>query len=100
MTELVTSLRLSPIPGNMHGGILRWVENGIPPGHFLTAVLCNDLREACTRADDQNIHLIPEYVSWLYNHAPGQCWGSPERFDAWQKLKAAQRAYAEPEEGQ
>jgi hypothetical protein len=67
----------------MHGAIVRWIEDAIPPGNFLTAVLSNDLCEACGRADDTNQTLLFAYISWLYSQAPGGCWGSPERFQAW-----------------
>ena len=73
------------IPERMRGGITRYLEHGIPPGHFLTAVICNDLREACERADDENKHLLFEYVKFFYCHTPVGCWGSPENFEAWVK---------------
>lgn len=77
------ALENSEIPQYMHHVIINWIEYGTPPGSFLTAVLCNDLREACGRADDTNRHLLFEYVSWLYNNAPADCWGSEENFNIW-----------------
>ena len=74
---------LSNIPERMRGGITRYLEHGIPPGHFLTAVICNDLHEACRCADDENKYLLFDYVMYFYNHAPIGCWGSPDCFDAW-----------------
>ena len=71
------------IPERMHGAIQRYIEQRIGPGDFLMAVLCNDLREACARADDENITLLPVYVAFFYNEAPGACWGSPEKVRAW-----------------
>ena len=71
------------IPERMMGGIMRWIEHGIQPGDFLMAVITNDLCEAVGGADDENIHLIPAYVSYFYNEAPAQCWGSPEKAAAW-----------------
>ena len=73
----------SMLPERMHGGIRRYIESGISPGHFLTAVICNDLREACGRADDENRRLLFEYVSFFYSHAPRNCWGGPEKYNAW-----------------
>lgn len=73
----------SLIPPHMHGAVKRYFEDGIRPGHFLTAVLCNDLREACARADDENKHRLFEYIQFLYMHAPGGSWGSPENFRDW-----------------
>lgn len=52
-------------------------------GGFLRAVLCNDLKEACARADIVNLWILPVYATWLYNEAPAACWGSPSKVDAW-----------------
>lgn len=73
-------------------GLKRYVEEGIPVGGFLSAVISNDLREACGRADDYNLRVIPIYVAWLYNEAPGGCWGSKENMDAWIERHAKARA--------
>jgi hypothetical protein len=82
-----TALAQSAIPRYMHEGLVRWIENHVEPGHFLAAVLSNDLREACVRADENNRRALVEYVIWLHNHAPAECWGSPERYDTWRKHK-------------
>jgi hypothetical protein len=71
------------IPDRMMGGIRRWIEHRVPPGDFLMAVLRNDLQEACGRADDENLRNIPAYVAYLYNEAPRECWGSPEKVAIW-----------------
>ena len=60
-----------------------YIKKGIRPGGFLTAVICNDLMSAVGNADDWNIKIIPEYVKYLYNEAPGNCWGSPEAMQSW-----------------
>ena len=71
------------IPDYMMDGIKRYVEHGINPGSFMTAVLENDLHEAASRADDENINNLPAYVAYLYNEVPTSCWGSPEKVAAW-----------------
>lgn len=71
------------------GAMKRYIENGIPPGHFLTAILSNDLKEACARADDDHRYRLFDIVGWLYNEAPASCWGSPEKFEAWLTSRAA-----------
>lgn len=56
----------------------RYVERGIEPGGFLTAVLENDLMGAMGRADAinrANLHNICRYV---YNELPSHIWGSRE----------------------
>ncbi len=75
------------IPAYMMGGLKRYIEHGIAPGHFLTAVLCNDLCESVSRADDCNAANLPAYIGYLYNEAPAACWGSHEKFRAWLSTK-------------
>lgn len=71
------------IPEYMHGGIVRFYENGIPPGHFLSAVIDNDLKEAFSRADDINSERMKAYVMWFYNCAPGGTWGHAGATEEW-----------------
>lgn len=76
---------LSPslIPPQTLETLKNYIRYRYPPGGFTTAVLENDLKEAVSRADDYNISAIPAIVSWLYNKAPGECWGSPKRVKDW-----------------
>jgi len=64
-------------------GIRRYVDHGIMPGHFVTALLENNLKESVSRADIHTQALIPEYVMHLYNCEPAGCWGSPAKVQAW-----------------
>ncbi len=80
------SLHSAGIPRYMHEGIIEYVENGRPMGSFLTAVFNNDLVTACRHADDTNRHLLFNYVSWLHDHAPVGCYGSPDSTEKWPKL--------------
>lgn len=73
------------IPDYMQEGIDRWVNHGILPGDFLTAVLTNNLFEAVARADEENLHNLPAYVGYFYNEVPGSCWGSIEKVKSWMK---------------
>jgi len=59
-------------------GIERYVHNRIRPGGFMYAVLTNDLRQAVSMADADNINLLPEIVKYLYNEIPFCIWGSVE----------------------
>ena len=69
-------------PHDVHGMKL-YMENGVEPGSFLYAVLCNNLRAACMAADSINIKHLAEIVTWLYNEAPATSWGSPEVVSRW-----------------
>ena len=71
------------VPNHLHDGLRRYVENRIQPGDFLTAVLENDLREACLRADDISGPALHNIVAYLYNYIPMKAWGSPENVHAW-----------------
>lgn len=80
------------IPDYMREGIERWVNHGVPPGHFMQAILKNDLKSACGRADETNKHCLYNYVFFLYNWCPGACWGSPERYQEWFEYHKSLRA--------
>lgn len=71
------------IPDYMQGGLIRYYENRIEPGHFLSAVLRNDLMGAFGRADENNRAALWSYVLWLYNQAPSGSYGSVEAFKGW-----------------
>lgn len=74
---------LHMVPSHMHGAVERYVENGIPPGSFLTAILSNDLSGSFARADNINQRAIPAWVDFMYNYLPGNCHGSPQIVAAW-----------------
>jgi hypothetical protein len=82
-SELLSKLAATPIPEHMCDGLVAYIINGRPVGDFLTAILSNDLKEACSRADNDNQKLLYDYVFFLYNSAPAQCWGGAERYARW-----------------
>ena len=86
-SELVNGMNKYQIPDRMREGILRWIEKGIVPGSFLQCIIENDLKGAIMSADDENTYMISSYVHFLYNHAPGGCWGSKERVQEWKALR-------------
>lgn len=71
------------IPDRMARAIDGYLERGEEPGQFLAAVIRNDLSGACGRADDENLRNLPALVSFLYNYAPSQSWGSAEKMAEW-----------------
>jgi hypothetical protein len=75
----------SKIPDHGRANLQRYIEHGVPPGSFLEAVICNDLKEACMRADDINQRRIFDYVQFLYQYAPSVAWGSIEKYGGWLK---------------
>jgi hypothetical protein len=79
------------VPERLHGGLVRYLVHGMQPGHFLTAVLENDLAEAMGRADESSRASLFALVSFLYNDAPSTAWGSPSKVASWRLAKAEGR---------
>jgi hypothetical protein len=71
----------------MAHGVVRYIEHGVNPGHFLTAIIENNLFEACSRADPENRRHLYEWAHWFYNYAPTGCWGSRAKKEAYQKTR-------------
>ena len=63
--------------------LLFYAQRRVKPGHFLTAVLCNNLVEAINRADEESLKALPHIVRFCKNQLPQCCWGSPQAFAEW-----------------
>ena len=63
------------VPEHLCGGLKRYLVNRIRPGHFLTTVLENNLREAVSRGDENSLAGLKPLIIYLYNHAPSEAWG-------------------------
>ena len=72
----------SHLPATLQQGLLRYLDHGIEPGHFLTAVITNNLFEAVGRADNQSLVALPDIVKFITPHS---CWGSKEKMAKYQK---------------
>lgn len=81
--HLTQRLVQSVVPAGLHDGLIEYIATRRPTGQFLRAVLSNDLKEACGRIDVENRPFLYQIVFFLYNYAPGDCWGSPANVDAW-----------------
>lgn len=71
------------LPEHMREGMKRYIEHGIAPGSFLTAILCNDFMAAASRADQHNLQALGDYAMFLYNEAPAGCHSSESNFKEW-----------------
>ena len=71
------------IPEHMRDGLQLYIDHGIKPGSFMRAILENDLKNAVFLADAVNRNRFSDYIYILHQYAPGRCWGSPEKFEAW-----------------
>lgn len=85
------------LPEHSKAGLDAYVEDGIPPGGFLQAVLSNDLKEAFGRADIENRTHMFEIVNYMYNEMPVRCQGSREIVEAWLKMHDERREKEEQE---
>lgn len=70
-------------PEKFRGGVQRFLEERIAPGHFLRAVLENDLSRAIGYADAESVKLLPILVSFVYNTLPTGAWGDKEKVAKW-----------------
>lgn len=73
----------SMLPEHIREGVKLYIEEGILPGLFLRAVICNNLKESFILADDINIEHLRDIISFFYYEAPYKCWGSPEKMRDW-----------------
>lgn len=73
------------LPEHLHQPIVRYILHRLRPGHFLSAVLANDLMGAVGRAGDGEADQLGRLVQFFYNceAVPGNCWGSPEAVRQW-----------------
>ena len=71
------------VPEHLIDGLALYLVAHIQPGHFLTAVLSNDLREAIGRGDTASIAGLKPLVVYLYNRVPGNAWGNAQNVSDW-----------------
>lgn len=67
-----------------------WHFMGVMPGDFLRGVLSNNLHDAFSRADSENLRALPRIVKFLYNQMPTACHqlsNATSRIWAWQEWK-------------
>ena len=81
----MNNINYTLLPEHIRGGTQRWIEHGVPPGDFLIAVICNQLKQSFMWADDINRFRMFDIVSFFYNEAPSECHGSEERMKKWQE---------------
>lgn len=76
-------------------GLRRYADEGIPTGHFLRAVLENDLYGAALRADDDSQAALCTIVAYVDNEMPRECWGSYAAVVKWLAFANERRLDAE-----
>lgn len=73
----------STMNSDVKASLDRYANEHCPTGGFLQAVLENNLMEAMGRADDFNRVALFDICSYIYNHLPVACHGSPEKVKRW-----------------
>lgn len=71
------------IPERTKAALDEYVFHRRQPGDFLLSVLANNLKGAFQAADDANLSALPAIVSYMHNHMPFQCCGSPGKVQQW-----------------
>lgn len=75
--------KLDTLPEWSRGAMIRYLEYGIDPGHFLRAVLANDLVGSFGQADEDNRREMFAYANFVYNYIPCAACGSRDAVDKW-----------------
>jgi hypothetical protein len=60
-----------------------YLLHGYEPGSCTRAILENDLAAAVANADASSQRILVDIVKYIYNHLPGEAWGSKAKVDAW-----------------
>lgn len=68
-----------------------YVQYGLIPGGFVTAVLSNDLMEAVGRADSENRRDLYEICQYVRDTVPIDGRGSVQKVSSWLKRKSDER---------
>ncbi len=74
------------VPEHLRPGIAMYLDDGIVPGDFLQAVICNDLKEAAFRADQTNYPRLGDLAKFFYWHTPYACQGSQSKMMDWASM--------------
>jgi hypothetical protein len=83
IAHVIEALHRSRVPLHLHDGLTLYFSDGILPGSFLQAVLCNDLKSAVMQADPiaaADLRAVVEFLLW---ECPHQAWGSREAVLNW-----------------
>lgn len=81
----LTDLRIdwSQCPKRFKHALFLYVEDGVPPGHFMEAVLAGDLYGAVQRGNEDSLAELTPLVRFIYNQVPGLAWGCYNRIADW-----------------
>ena len=89
--KAIDEMKAYSIPPTTAEGLIRYIEKGVPCGHFLDAVIRNNLYGAVSHADLRNRAALAGIVQWLTNHAPCGCWGHDAAPANWRNVLASDK---------
>lgn len=96
MAAVITKeLICESIDPTMFEGVEDYINEGVMPGRFLTELFSNHLTGAFAQADINNRKCMFLWATFLHNHVPAPCWGSPEKMKAW-KAERQNRPLTDP----
>lgn len=81
--EITSANDYDQLPRHLVENLHRYVREGRSLGHFLTAILENDLGKAVQHADGTNQKLLAVWARYVFNRIPADCHGSKEKVQAW-----------------
>ena len=79
--EVDMKYRMAPV--HILNDIDDYARNHNPKGHFVTAVLENDLMAAFFHADSESMAGMRDILLYVHWEIPGSCHSSPKRVAAW-----------------
>ena len=73
------------IPKHTQIALEDYLVYGMRPGRFLYSVLSDNLGDAVSSADSQNLDALTEIVRFIMNEFPTEAWGSSNKVNAYVK---------------
>lgn len=73
----------SPVHPFIWERLVAYGRNQCEVGHFLTAVLRNDFKDAIARADESNLAGIHAIMLFVVNELPSACQGNSTKVNIW-----------------
>jgi hypothetical protein len=82
-TRFTRESNWSLIPQELHGPFQRYIDDGLPPGAFVTSILVGDLFGAVNTANETMRPFIGAAAQFVLLYAPGDSFGTATRVQRW-----------------
>lgn len=86
---IIDQPRYEKLPEHFREPVRLYVEQGVRPGDMITAILNNNLLDACCWIQPELLPQIKELVLWFHWEVPALSWGSPIRVWLWTEAGGA-----------